>query len=140
MADSRFCNGQFHEVRLFSLREYGRDFRVSKHFTLKEFACADGSDIVLIHPKLPALLESIRLEFGGPLFVNSAYRSHSHNANEGGAERSKHLHGYAADIWVPGVYPSDIAAYAEQEGAGGVGRYETFTHVDVYSANRRWSN
>jgi len=127
------------DVKAYSLMELGRDFSVSTHFTLGEFACNDGSDVVLIHPALPALLEVFRLKFGGPLFINSSYRSHAHNVSVGGSPRSKHLYGMAADIWTPNVYPSKVGDYAEQLGIGGVGRYKTFTHVDIYSADRRWS-
>jgi uncharacterized protein YcbK (DUF882 family) len=139
MADNRFNGAQTHEVGVYSIAEMGSDFAVSEHFTLDEFACGDGSDVVLIHPKLIALLEAIRTHYGSPVFINSAYRSHQHNASIGGAKRSRHLYGFAADIRVVGVYPHEVSVKAEHLDAGGVGRYETFTHVDVYGANRRWS-
>lgn len=133
-----YSNADLSGIQVYSLRNHGAKYRVSENFTLKEFACNDGSDVVLIHHRLPALLEAIRLEFGGPLRINSAYRSHQHNAFIGGDDNSRHLYGYAADIWIPGVYPDSIADLAEHIGAGGVGRYNAFTHVDVWGNGRRW--
>ena len=37
--------------------------KVEKHFKVKEFACKDGSDLVLIDEKLAELLENIREHF-----------------------------------------------------------------------------
>lgn len=134
-----FRNASVSDVQVYSLRELGRDYNVSDHFTLGEFACSDGSDIVLIHPALPPLLETMRLKFGGPMFINSAYRTHTHNLSVGGAPTSKHLLGMAVDIWTPNTYPAKVSDYAESLNIGGVGRYKTFTHLDIYSADRRWS-
>lgn len=138
MADTRFNSGSVSEVRVYSLAEMGSDLRVGVNFELHEFACNDGSDIVLIHPKLIELLDRIRFEIGAPIYINSAYRSHHHNHMIGGAQRSKHLLGFAADVRSPGLRPSQIAGIAEDLGAGGVGRYDRFTHVDVYGTERRW--
>ncbi len=134
-----FRNASISDVQVYSLMDLGRDYNVSANFTLGEFACNDGSDIVLIHPALIPLLEAMRLKFGGPLFINSAYRTHLYNLSIGGAPRSKHLLGMAADIWTPNTYPTKVADYAEDLNIGGVGRYKTFTHVDIYNADRRWS-
>jgi uncharacterized protein YcbK (DUF882 family) len=138
MAETRFNCGSVSEVGVYSLSEMGPGLRVSEHFTLEEFACSDGSDVVLIHPGLIQLLESIRLEIGGPLYINSAYRSHHHNSIIGGAKTSKHLYGLAADVRSPGIHPNQIAIFAEQLNVGGIGHYENFTHLDVYGVNRRW--
>lgn len=135
-----YCNADLSEVCLFSLHKYGASTKVSENFTLGEFACKDGSDIVLIHPLLPALLEVIRFELGGPLHITSSYRSHLYNKSIGGADKSRHLHGFAADVWTPNVYPSVVADLAESLDVGGVGRYNTFTHLDVQGVLRRWDN
>ena len=46
----------------------------------------------------------------------------------------------AADIKVAGVAPADVADYAETllPGTGGIGRYSTFTHIDVRPDKARW--
>jgi uncharacterized protein YcbK (DUF882 family) len=75
----------------------------------------------------------VRDHFGQPVTINSGYRCPSHNAAVGGATKSQHLDGIAADISVKDVKPSDVYAYIEQllAGTGGLGKYSTFTHVDV---------
>jgi len=38
------------------------------------------------------------------------------------------------------VPANTVADFAETLGVGGIGRYDTFTHVDVWGWNRRWDN
>ncbi len=109
-------------------------------FKLVEFACKDGSDTVGVHPALVSLLQEIRNHFGAVVTILSGYRSVKHNRKIGGKTKSAHLIGLAADIVVFGVSPYTVAIYCEEIGVGGVGRYETFTHVDVKGKNRRWNN
>lgn len=127
-------------VYVFSLKEEGSK-TVFKHFKVKEFACKDGSDVVLISYKLGHLLQKIRSHFNAPVIINSAYRTTSHNKQVGGATTSQHLYGTAADIVVKGVDPAAVADYAETllEGTGGIGRYATFTHVDTRQTKSRWN-
>ena len=63
------------------------------------------------------------------------------NEKIGGAKASQHVLGTAADITVSGVSPSAVAAYAETllPGAGGIGRYANFTHIDVREQKARWT-
>jgi len=142
------------DVAVYDMTRDGENLQLSKHFRLHEFACGDGSHVVLVHPSLLGLLESIRWEFNRVydrevfIEVSSGYRTVHYNENldPPGAEHSKHLLGMAADIkayyvqmgqrqYIDPEYVADIALFFH---AGGVGRYETFTHVDVDGENRRW--
>lgn len=122
----------------YSLHLHGPAHQLSRHFTLVEFACSDGQDIVLVHPVLVHGLEEIRRHFALPVEINSGFRTRSFNRLIGGAVDSRHCLGLAADIDIRGVPPQLVADYAEELGFGGVGRYNTFTHVDVSGRNRRW--
>ena len=115
---------------------------VSKNFKVKEFACNDGSDNVIIDEKLVDILQKIRDHFGVPVTINSAYRTAEYNAKIGGVSNSQHTKGTAADIDVKGISPKQVAQYAEylMPDMGGIGEYETFTHVDVRGARSRWQN
>jgi uncharacterized protein YcbK (DUF882 family) len=113
---------------------------VAPHFRVHEFACSDGTDVLLIHPALPDLLETIRAHFIAPVRISSGFRTHAHNEQIGGAETSRHLWGLAADITVDDVPPDTLADYAETLGVGGLGRYDSFTHVDVWGQSRRWDS
>ena len=116
--------------------------KLSEHFTVGEFACRDGTDAVPVSEELVTLLQKIRDHFGRAVTVNSAYRTAAYNTKVGGAKRSQHLLGTAADITLAGVTPLEVAQYAEflQPKAGGIGVYRTFTHVDVRAARSRWDS
>lgn len=109
---------------------------VSKHFSRSEFKCKCGAcDFSAVDIELVKVLEDIREHFGAPIKINSACRCPDHNANVGGAKRSKHLYGIAADIVVAGVEPSDVYQYINDRWTGkyGVLEYRTFVHIDMRS-------
>lgn len=91
-------------------------------------------------PELVCALETLRLLCGGHIVrVNSGCRCPAHNRAVGGMRNSQHLRGTAADIRIDGVDPDVVASHAEAIDAfGGIGRYDTFTHVDVRERRARW--
>lgn len=115
--------------------------QLSTNFKVKEFACKDGSDSIFVAPELVEILQKIRTHFGKAVTINSAYRTASYNKKIGGATYSQHCYGMAADIKVTGVAPKDVADYAEtlMPNKGGIGRYSTFTHIDVRKVKSRWN-
>ena len=115
--------------------------KLSTNFTVKEFACKDGSDAVLVAPRLVMVLQTIRDHFGTAVTINSGYRTPQYNAKVGGVAHSQHCYGTAADIVVRGKTPVAVAAYARQlmPDWGGVGIYDTFTHIDVREAKADWN-
>lgn len=117
--------------------------KLSTNFTVKEFACKDGSDAVLIAPRLVMVLQSIRSRFGAAVTINSGYRTPQYNAKVGGVAHSQHCYGTAADITVRGQTPAAVAAYARQlmPDWGGVGVYSQkgFTHIDVREVKSDWN-
>lgn len=87
-------------VKTAYISKQGRDYRISKNFKLREFASKDGADKVLYSDDLLSMLEKLRSYIGGTIGINSGYRSPAYNKRIGGASRSKHTQGYAADIVV----------------------------------------
>ena len=128
-------------VKTYSVAKNGNTY-LSTNFRVREFACNDGSDTVLISDELVTLLQKIRDHFGRATVINSGYRTDSYNQKIGGASKSQHVLGTAADIVVSGVDPLAVAQYAEflMQKSGGIGVYQTFTHVDVRSTRSRWDN
>lgn len=112
--------------------------KLTKNFTVKEFACNDGSDLVLIDSELVDILQKIRDHVKKPVHINSAYRTPSYNKKIGGASKSQHLEGKAADIRIDGETPERVAEIAEYYGADGIGLYNTFTHIDTRGITARW--
>ena len=140
-----FCfphrEGAIMAVKTYSLAKDGNT-KLSENFAVKEFRCWDGSDTILISGELVDLLQLIRLHFGKPVLINSAYRTKTHNTAVGGSSRSQHMLGTAADIHIMGVPPLEVAQYAEKlmPDSGGIGLYNVFTHVDVRTKRTRWDS
>lgn len=126
-------------VNTYSLAVDG-DKQLSSNLKVREFACKDGSDYILISDQLVTNLQRLRDRIGKPLNITSAYRNPSHNSAVGGASNSQHLKGTAADIYFSGVPPLEVAKLAEYIGFTGIGWYNTFTHVDVRSGKYFWDN
>lgn len=117
-------------VQQFSKSRDGK-IQLSENFKVKEFACKDNSDKILIDVTfVKTHLQDIRTHFGKPVIVNSAYRTESYNRYVGGAKNSYHMKGRAFDISIKGVSPQEIAKYAASIGIPGVIQYNTFVHVD----------
>lgn len=88
--------------------------------------------------KLITGLEKLRYLCGDRgIIINSGYRNPTHNRAVGGATNSQHLYGKAADIRVIGVKPSTV--YNRSLAIfDGVGKYNTFTHVDTRGYKARF--
>lgn len=113
---------------------------ISPHFNRSEFACKCGCGFAAVDKELNAILEDVRMHFKSPLIINCACRCPSHNIAIGGVADSQHVYGMAADIKVNGINPTEVASYLEKEYPnGGIGRYDTFTHIDVRGYAARWN-
>lgn len=126
-------------VMMFSMK-LSDDKEIAPGFRLSEFQSRDGLDQILLHPLLVTGLVALREWAGGSVKINSAFRSVWHNSEVGGAAKSKHLLGMAADVVVSTKTPKEVAQWAEAMEFGGVGWYTQFTHIDVFGHGRRWDN
>lgn len=127
-------------LNVYSYTKDGTKF-LSSNFRVREFRCKDDTDPIFVDSDLVDILQKVRDHFGKAVTITSAFRTASHNKKVGGATYSQHLYGKAADIKVSGVAPSVVADYVEtlMPGTGGIGRYSTFTHVDVRKVKSRWN-
>lgn len=126
------------DVKVYSKSRDGNTY-LSRNFKVKEFACKDGSDTILIDKQLVDYCQKIRDHFGKPVTITSAYRTDSWNRKVGGVTNSYHKKGMAADIIVKGVSPKQVAAYAKSIGIKGVGTYNSFTHIDTRTTVSYWN-
>lgn len=115
---------------------------LNKYFKRKEFACKCGCGTDMIDYELVNVVTDVREHFGKPVVITSGHRCSSYNQRVGGAKASKHVLGIAADIKVTGVSPSVVANYLEDKyhNKYGIGRYNSFTHIDVRDNKSRWWN
>ena len=123
----------------------GVDKKLSANFSSTEFDCHGSGccSTTQIDEKLIEYVQKIRDHFGKAVEVSSGYRCPTHNKNIGGATGSRHSKGQAADIYISGVKPAEIAKYAESLGILGIGLYETdsdghFVHVDTRTTKSFW--
>lgn len=114
------------------------DIKISKNFKLSEFICKEGKREVKLDMELVLLLQALRERISKPISVVSGYRSTAYNKKVGGARRSQHLYGKAADIKVKGMSPLEVAKVADEVGFDGIGVYPHWIHVDVRGYKARW--
>lgn len=112
---------------------------ISIHFNRREFACHCGCGFAAVDKKLNEVLEDIRNHFDMPLIINSACRCADYNIKVGGAKKSQHVLGMAADIIIMNVHPNRVADYVEEvHKECSTGRYDGFTHIDVRNVVAHW--
>ncbi len=121
--------------------------KLSKYFKRKEFLCNGnkkgickcGFDVVDV--ELLQVLEDVREHFKKPVKIYSACRCNKYNKYVGGAKRSQHKLGKAADIHIDKVHPKWIAEYLKHKYPTkyGIGLYQNFVHVDVRKNKARWN-
>ena len=110
--------------------------KLSEHFDSNEFKCkcCGGLPEHGMSKDLIVLLEQIRNAFNKSITITSGYRCEHHNREVGGAKKSQHMDGIAADIKVTGIHAHAVHAYLLEhfdDKIGGLGKYSMFTHVDV---------
>jgi uncharacterized protein YcbK (DUF882 family) len=126
--------------------------KLTHNFSKSEFECKSGEDMpldVLENVKLLAIqLQKIREYVGKPIRINSAYRSEAHNKAIGGVKTSQHILGKAADITIDTFTPDEVVSIIENMLTnemlggfyiGGLGSYNTFTHIDIRDKKARWN-
>lgn len=92
-----------------ALRHWRNVYKFTKNFRPEEFKCECGGKYCTGYPtwmKKVELqnLQSIRTHFGKPVKVTSGMRCSGYNKSlKGSIPKSKHLTGYAADIYIKGV-------------------------------------
>lgn len=124
------------------------------HFTPEEIACR-GTGKLIAHTIAMDMLETLRIDLGKPIILNSAYRSPEHNKTVGGEANSYHmakrvnLQGdmvMAFDCSMANHEPAAFEAAAKRAGFAGIGHYpltkdgrHNFMHIDN-GPKRTWNS
>lgn len=125
--------------------------RFTQNLSRHEFACEcgcgyDTADFALVN----ALQKTVyyfqnQYDLDITIKITSGCRCPVHNENIGGASKSKHVIGQAADFQLvkPGggfIPTRDIYDYLIRKypGTYGIGRYTTWIHLDVRNQAARW--
>jgi uncharacterized protein YcbK (DUF882 family) len=111
---------------------------ITANFSRNEFACkgtgcCGGS--APINKDLVKALQNLRDLAGVPLAVSSGFRCLTHNRNVGGASKSFHTSGDAADVLIPEGFTigkiEELARRVQIFKMGGIGLYSGWIHLDV---------
>jgi hypothetical protein len=118
---------------------------LSTHFTLEELTVSETAarkgldnnppeDVLSNLRRLALFLEDVRNVIGGPIHINSAYRSPEVNGSVGGKPTSQHCLGCAADIRVPGMTPNEVvkklkASNLEYDQL--IREFDSWTHISI---------
>lgn len=124
------------------IREYSKSDRskgLSANFAVGEFGCrCTRCKTILVDEGLVERLQQVRDHFDKAVVITSGYRCEAHNAEVSGAAGSRHTKGQAADFYIPGVAPAEIAKFAESIGIKGIGLYDDFVHIDTREKKSFW--
>lgn len=122
--------------------------KLTTNFSLNEFNKHNftvPTDVLRNLIELAKNLQVLRDEVKKPIKITSGYRPAEHNAKIGGATKSRHITGEAADFKIEGYTPKQVAAIIEKLIAagkmkeGGLGTYSTWTHYDCRLTKARWA-
>lgn len=131
-------------VKTYSKSKDG-NIKLSENFSVKEFACKDGSDTIKIDLDLIPLIQRFRNYVETGVYFNSAYRTPSYNKKVGGATNSYHVKGQALDIPFLNSYKyltsrEKMCAFFNTLGVKGIIIYPTFIHVDTRTSKYHADN
>lgn len=125
--------------------------KLTEHFTLTELTASAtaqrlgidnhaGLEIVSHLAQLAMGLEQIRSRLGAPLHITSGYRCAALNRAVGGAKRSAHMEGWAADFVAPG-FGSPLQIVRDLQGSAipfdKLIQEGAWVHVSFHPAARR---
>ena len=117
---------------------------ISEHFQIREFACKDGTNEILIDYDLIPILERFRQYVEASVTLNSAYRTVSYNNKIGGSSNSYHTKGKALDIPFKQYYKyltnvDLMCSFFNTLKVKGIIKYSWGIHIDtrdnIYHAN-----
>lgn len=118
------------------------DEYLSPNFKISDVTASDGAAYARISPRLINTLEVLTRMSEAPVFISSGYRHPALNADPsiGGAHRSQHIAGRAADIWSSEKTPGELAelALAITDCTIGIGLGGTFLHLDLRGELTSW--
>ena len=122
--------------------------KLTCNFSMSEFECNCGCKMLEdVKPNIIELadnLQVLRDFLNMPIKITNAFRCESKNKSFNGVKNSQHLFGKAADLQVFQLSPNEVADAVSELmeknlfKMGGLGRYNSFTHVDIRGTKARW--
>ncbi len=124
-------SGQYQPpVRFVDLDLTSPTLALAPNFVMDEVMQAWKGRYGVMQPHTIERLQEIREDLGGPLNINSGYRSPDYNAGVGGVQFSRHQFGDGIDMWASNSSLADVGATCDNRGASYVGYYTSHVHCD----------
>jgi hypothetical protein len=129
-------------VKTYSLKTQGKVY-CSKHTQVKEMACKDGTDTVLIDEKLMEMIEKLFSKLNcGKYIISSGYRTPKHDKAVGGNGSGQHTKGKAVDACFYDknnklISAKIVCCVAQDIGFKGIANISSkyqYVHLDMRSA------
>lgn len=117
----------------------GSNVQITKNFNSNEMDCKctyKDCTVTLIDMDHMEKLQTMRTKWKKSVTISSGYRCKKYNKDVGGATHSRHRKGDATDITVKDISPNEVADNCEH--FDGLGKYNSFTHVDSRGTPARW--
>lgn len=126
-------------IKTYSKKKDGNK-KITSNFIVKEFACGDGTDKILIDTETVNWIQAIRNLTKAAINITSGYRTTTYNKQVGGVTGSYHTKGMACDTYSSKYSPLMLARAYELVGARGIGYYsiQRFVHVDSRPSAYKW--
>ena len=120
------------------------NWQLTKHFNLMDDVrlacpCCHLFPVTARVTEHMTLVEQMRVDLGFPIVVNSGYRCVLHNRAVGGVPNSQHRV-FATDLAPESGEKAELDqmyAWADAHFTG-IGRYDSFIHVDLREKRVRW--
>ncbi len=114
-----------------------------KNFTIREMRCkcgkcSDDSGLNMNYSTMKRL-QKLRDVCDFPFLITSAYRCNAHPEEARKVEPGTHNYGHAVDIQATPQQMDTIEQEARKLGFTGIGRANSFIHIDDYAGNARIS-
>lgn len=110
-------------------RDYGEVY-----FSQQELACRceyEDCDAKPFSLLLLEIMNSLRRDYGKPIYVTSARRCKKHNQDVGGSPKSQHLQGKAIDIIMPEEDMYEFIVNCNAYGIRAIGIGPGWMHLDI---------
>lgn len=118
-------------VRYVDLEALDPDLEFAPNFVVNEYMASYKGRYGILQDHMTGHLQDVRDFIGGPLTLNSGYRSPGYNAGVGGVEYSRHQYGDGVDVQADGWTVEELGDVCTTLDAGYVGLYEDgHTHCD----------
>ena len=135
-------------VKTYSLKKQGNVF-CSKHTKVREMACKDGTDKVLVDEKLMEMIEKLFSTLKCTKYIiSSGYRTPSHDKKVGGNGKGQHTLGKAVDACFYGadgkiISAKEVSCIAQDLGFKGIANINNkyqYIHLDMRSSGKYYGD